>query len=135
MKIVILGCGRVGALFATMMDREGHTVSVIDQSNDSFQRLPAEFGGSIFVGNGVDEDVLIRAGIKDADAFAAVTNGDNRNIMASQIAREIFQVKKVVCRIYDPMREETYREMGMETFCPTQVGAQILADAMLVKKQ
>lgn len=133
MNIVILGCGRVGALFATMMDREGHAVSIIDLNNDAFQRLPAEFGGSIFVGNGVDEDVLIRAGIQEADVFAALTNGDNRNIMAAQIAREIFHVKKVICRIYDPMREETYRELGLETFCPTQVGAQILHDAVLAQ--
>jgi trk system potassium uptake protein len=132
-NIVILGCGRVGALFATMMDREGHAVSIIDLNNDAFQRLPAEFGGSIFVGNGVDEDVLIRAGIQEADVFAALTNGDNRNIMAAQIAREIFHVKKVICRIYDPMREETYRELGLETFCPTQVGAQILHDAVLAQ--
>ncbi|HEX4714301.1 MAG TPA: TrkA family potassium uptake protein [Ktedonobacteraceae bacterium] len=135
MKIVILGCGRVGALLAAMMDREGHTVSVVDQSSDSFQRLPAEFGGSIFIGNGVDEDVLVRAGIKEADAFAAVTNGDNRNIMASQIARDIFQVKKVVCRIYDPIREATYRELGLETFCPTQVGAKMLFDAVQAKNE
>ncbi len=134
MKIVILGCGRVGAMLATMMDREGHTVAVIDQSNDAFLRLPAEFGGDVFVGNGVDEDVLIRAGIQEADAFVAVTNGDNRNIMASQIAREIFKVKKVVCRIYDPMREETYHEMGLETFCPTKLGAQLLFNIILEKK-
>ena len=133
MKIVILGCGRVGALLAAMMDREGHTVSVVDQSSDAFQRLPAEFGGNIFVGNGVDEDVLVRAGIKEADAFVAVTNGDNRNIMASQIARDIFQVKKVVCRIYDPIREATYRELGLETICPTQVGAKMLFDAVQEK--
>lgn len=134
MKIVILGCGRVGALLATMLDREGHTVSVIDQSSAAFGRLSGEFQGSEFVGNGVDEDVLLRAGIKDADAFIAVTNGDNRNIMASQIAREIFKVKKVVCRIYDPMREETYRELGLETFCPTVIGAQSLFAAVTDKK-
>ena len=134
MKIVILGCGRVGALLATMMDSEGHAVSIIDQSNEAFQRLPAEFNGDVVVGNGVDEDVLLRAGIKDADAFAAVTNGDNRNIMASQIAREIFKVKKVVCRIYDPIREQTYRELGLETICPTKVGAQLVFDSVLGKK-
>jgi trk system potassium uptake protein TrkA len=133
-KIVILGCGRVGALLATMLDREGHTVSIIDQSNASFQRLPGEFGGNEFVGNGVDEEVLLRAGIKEADAFIAVTNGDNRNIMASQMAREIFKVKKVVCRIYDPIRDETYREMGLETICPTVIGAQGLFDAVTNKK-
>ncbi len=135
MKIVILGCGRVGATLASMMGTAGHTVSVIDQSSDAFQRLGPEFQGTTFVGNGVDEDVLIRAGIREADAFAAVTNGDNRNIMASQIAKEIFKVKKVVCRIYDPIREETYRELGLETFCPTLVGSQIMFDAITEKKQ
>jgi len=133
-KIVILGCGRVGALLATMLDREGHTVSVIDQSNAAFQRLPGEFQGSEFVGNGVDEDVLLRAGIKEADAFIAVTNGDNRNIMASQMAHDIFNVKKVVCRIYDPIRDETYRELGLETFCPTIIGAQSLFNILTDKK-
>lgn len=133
MKIVILGCGRVGATLATMLDRAGHAVSVIDYSNDSFQRLSPDFHGETIVGNGVDEDVLVRAGIKDADAFAAVTNGDNRNIMASQIAKEIFKVKKVVCRIYDPIREETYHDLGLETICPTKVGAQLLFSAILDK--
>jgi|SRR5579883_3320853 trk system potassium uptake protein TrkA len=133
-KIVILGCGRVGALLATTADREGHIVSVIDQSSEAFQRLPAEFQGNVFIGNGVDEEVLLRAGIKEADAFVAVTNGDNRNIMASQIAREIFKVRKVVCRIYDPIREETYREIGLETFCPTKLGAQMLFSLLNEKK-
>ena len=107
MKIVILGCGRVGATLATMMDRAGHSVAIIDFSSDSFQRLDTNFGGETVLGNGIDGEVLIRAGIKDADAFAAVTNGDNRNIMASQIAKEIFKVKKVVCRIYVPIRQST----------------------------
>ncbi|MDQ2903227.1 MAG: TrkA family potassium uptake protein [Ktedonobacteraceae bacterium] len=135
MKIVVLGCGRVGSTLATMMDREGHEVSVVDYSSDAFQRLDPGFGGETVVGNGVDEDVLIRAGIKEADAFAAVTNGDNRNIMASQIAKEIFHVKKVVCRIYDPMRQSTYNELGLETICPTLIGAQMISDALLSRKQ
>ncbi|GAC1566298.1 MAG: hypothetical protein NVS3B14_07520 [Ktedonobacteraceae bacterium] len=135
MKIVILGCGRVGSTLAGMMASKGHTVSVIDQSSDSFQRLSPDFPGTTIVGNGVDEDVLIRAGIREADAFAAVTNGDNRNIMASQIAKEIFKVKKVVCRIYDPIREVTYHELGLESFCPTVIGSQILFDAITEKKQ
>ncbi len=134
MKIVILGCGRVGAMLASMMDKAGHSVSIIDSSSDSFQRLDPQFDGQTVVGNGVDEDVLIRAGIKDADAFAAVTNGDNRNIMASQIAREIFKVKKVVCRIYDPIRQSTYCELGLEGICPTAIGAQMLFDAVLSTK-
>ena len=134
MKVVILGCGRVGSTLATMLDRSGHTVAVIDQSSDSFQRLSPEFGGETIVGNGVDEDVMMRAGIKDADAFVDVTNGDNRNIMASQIAKEIFRVKKVMCRIYDPIREQTYHELGMDTMCPTTIGAQMFFDALLKAK-
>lgn len=134
MKIVILGCGRVGATLATMLDRAGHTVSVVDQSSDAFQRLNPDFSGDTIVGNGVDEDILIRAGIRDADAFVAVTNGDNRNIMASQIAKEIFKVKKVMCRIYDPIREETYHELGLDTISPTIIGAQMFFDAILSKR-
>ncbi len=135
MKIVILGCGRVGATLAIMMDQAGHQVSVVDFSNESFRRLDPKFRGDTLVGNGVDEEVLIRAGIKEADAFAAVTNGDNRNIMASQIAKEIFNVKKVVCRIYDPIRQSTYNELGLESICPTVVGAQMLFDALENNKQ
>jgi trk/ktr system potassium uptake protein len=133
-KIVVLGCGRVGSTLATMLDRAGHAVAVIDYSSDAFQRLSPDFGGETIIGNGVDEEVLIRAGIKEADAFAAVTNGDNRNIMASQIAKEIFKVKKVMCRIYDPIREETYHELGLETICPTKVGAQMFFDALHIQK-
>lgn len=135
MNIVILGCGRVGAQLAGILDKAGHAVSVIDSSSDAFQRLSSDFGGATHIGNGVDEDVLGRAGIRQADVFIAVTNGDNRNIMASQIAKELFKVKKVVCRIYDPIREETYREMGLETFCPTKIGAQMIFDAIMDRKQ
>lgn len=134
MKIVILGCGRVGATLATMMDRAGHTVSIIDSSSDSFQRLDPGFSGETILGNGIDGEVLVRAGIKNADAFAAVTNGDNRNIMASQIAKEIFKVKKVVCRIYDPIRQSTYNELGLESISPTIVGAELLFGAITGSK-
>ncbi|GAC1407068.1 MAG: hypothetical protein NVSMB49_26870 [Ktedonobacteraceae bacterium] len=135
MNIVILGCGRVGALLATQLDNAGHAVTIIDSSSDSFQRLDPEFKGDKVIGNGVDEEILRRAAIEKADAFVAVTNGDNRNIMASQIAKEIFTVKKVLCRIYDPLRESTYRELGLETFCPTLVGANILFTALDNKTQ
>ncbi|GER87056.1 hypothetical protein KDW_12180 [Dictyobacter vulcani] len=130
MKIVILGCGRVGATLATQMDEAGHTVSVIDSSSDAFQRLPLKFSGEKIVGNGVDEEALRRAGLEDADAFAAVTNGDNRNIMASQIAKEIFNIKKVVCRIYDPLREQTFKELGLETICPTTIISGLVAESL-----
>ena len=134
MKYVILGCGRVGSTLASMLDHAGHDVSVIDYSSEAFQRLSPDFRGETVPGNGVDEEVLIRAGIKEADAFAAVTNGDNRNIMASQIAKEIFKVNKVMCRIYDPIREETYHELGLETISPTKVGAQMFFDALVAQQ-
>ena len=130
MKVVILGCGRVGATLATQLDRAGHTVSVIDSNSDSFQRLGAKFGGEKITGSGVDEEILRKAGIVSADAFIAVTNGDNRNIMASQIAKEIFNIKKVVCRIYDPLRQVTFNESGLEAICPTTIVSDLLLDAL-----
>jgi trk system potassium uptake protein TrkA len=129
-KVVILGCGRVGATLATQLYKAGHTVSVIDNNTDAFQRLDPEFQGERFIGNGVDEDVLRRAGIENADAFVAVTNGDNRNIMASQIAKEIFHIQKVVCRIYDPIRQSTYNDLGIETISPTIIGANFIFKAL-----
>jgi trk system potassium uptake protein len=119
MKVVILGSGRVGARLATMMDRNGHDVSIIDSNPDSFRRLPESFQGETVLGTGIDVDVLKSAGIERADAFAAVTNGDNTNIMATQIAKEIFGVPKVLARIYDPGREGLYHDLGLETVCPT----------------
>jgi trk system potassium uptake protein TrkA len=134
-NIVILGCGRVGAALATKLDKAGHNVTIIDASSDSFQRLDPEFNGEKVVGNGTDEEVLKRAGIEKADAFAAVTNGDNRNIMASEIAKEIFHVKKVVCRIYDPIRQITYNLLGIDTICPTTMGAEMLFNSLTGQKQ
>lgn len=134
MKIVILGCGRVGATLATQLDKAGHHVIVIDNNSDAFHRLNSDFQGETTIGSGVDEDVLRRAGLAEADAFAAVTNGDNRNIMASQIAKEIFHVRKVVCRIYDPIRQSTYNELGIEAICPTIVGADLMFQALMNTK-
>jgi trk system potassium uptake protein TrkA len=130
MKIIILGCGRVGATLAMMMDRAGHTVTVIDFNTDSFQRLESTFGGQTIMGDGIDEEVLRRAGIKEADVFVATTNGDNRNIMASQIAKKIFNVPEVICRIYDPIRTEVYQKLDLEVICPTIVGAELFRDAI-----
>ncbi|GAC1357153.1 MAG: hypothetical protein PVS3B1_06130 [Ktedonobacteraceae bacterium] len=131
MKIVILGCGRVGATLATQLEQAGHKIAIIDSQSEAFQRLGPKFKGETITGNGVDEEVLKRAGIETADAFAAVTNGDNRNIMASQIAREIFHIKKVVCRIYDPLRESTFKELGLETICPTKIISGMVSDALI----
>jgi trk system potassium uptake protein TrkA len=119
MKVVILGCGRVGARLAQLMEAEGHEISIIDTNLEAFDRLPETFKGQTVLGTGIDADVLKAAGIEEADSFAAVTNYDNTNIMASQIAKEIFGVPHVLARIYDPGRESLYHELGLETICPT----------------
>ena len=123
MKIVIVGCGRVGAMVANALSRAGHHVTVIDSQRKAFDRLGTDFDGEMILGNGIDEDVLRRAGIETADGFASLTNGDNRNIMAAQIAREIFKVPRVITRIYDPIREDVFRELGLNTVSPTLSGA------------
>ena len=132
MRVVVLGCGRVGAMLAQLLVSEGHNVTVIDQDSDAFRRLGIDFPQSqTVIGNGTDVDVLRRAGLEEADAFVATTNGDNRNIMAAEIARLTFGVKKVLCRIYDPIRQETYNGLGLESICPTIVGAKLFRDALI----
>ena len=130
MKLVVLGCGRVGSTLATMMDASGHEVTVIDRNSEAFRRLGDTFQGKTLVGEGVDEDVLRKAGIEHADAFCATTEGDNRNIMASQVVRTMFNVPKVITRIYDPIREQSYRELGLQTVCPTIMGANAIRDML-----
>jgi len=130
-KVVILGCGRVGSTIATTMAREGHDVTIIDQNPDSFRRLSADYTGKTVVGNGLDPDILSKADIEHADAFVAVTNGDNRNIMSVQIAKVKFRVPKVVARIYDPIRAAAYADLGIETLCTTCVGSGLLHDMIL----
>ncbi|MBA2598556.1 MAG: TrkA family potassium uptake protein [Chloroflexota bacterium] len=131
MNAVIMGCGRVGARVAGLLDNTGNFVSVVDTDSRAFRRLPAGFGGETIIGTGIDEDVLRRAGIETADAFIAVTNGDNRNIMAAQVARLIFEVPEVICRIYDPVREDTYRRLGLTTVCPTTTISAIILDQVM----
>jgi len=131
MKIVIMGCGRVGAQLAGMLDEDGHKVIVMDSDTYSFRRLPPSFKGTPLVGDGTDEDYLKKAEIEAADAFIAVTQGDNRNVMAAQIAKHMFNVPKVICRIYDPLREEMYQTLGLETISPTMVGAKLLRDKVV----
>ena len=128
MKIVIMGCGRVGSRLAAQLDREGHAVSVIDVNPRQFKRLGENFSGNTIIGTGIDEDVLRAAGIDGADAFIAVTEGDNRNIMASQVAKEIFGVPEVITRIYDPVRNKIYRGLGLDTVCPTLIITDTIRD-------
>ena len=130
MKVVIMGCGRVGAALATMLDADGHDVTVLDFRQEAFRRLPPEFKGRRHTGNGIDQDVLARIGLAQADAFVATTQGDNRNVMATQIAKHVFGVRRTLCRIYDPIREEIYKELGLETISPTLVGARMLKEML-----
>jgi trk system potassium uptake protein len=128
MNVVVMGSGRVGARVASILDQHGHRVTVVDTNPDAFRRLGEAFGGDTLIGTGIDEDVLRRAGIEDTDVFIAVTNGDNRNIMASQVARTVFDVKHVIVRIYDPVREDTYRRLGLHTVCPTTTISAMIID-------
>ncbi len=123
MKVVILGCGRVGSRLALLMESDGQEVSIIDSDPGAFDRLPADFSGQTILGTGIDVDVLKSAGIEKTDVFAAVTNFDNTNIMACEVAKEIFSVPRVLARIYDPGRESFYHELGLETVCPTTLVA------------
>ena len=131
MNVVIMGCGRVGAQLAALLDEDGHKVTILDIDTYSFRRLPSAFKGTPLVGDGTDDESLKKAGIEEADAFVAVTQGDNRNVMAAQIAKDVFNVPKVVCRIYDPLREELYHTLGLDTISPTKVGAQLLRDKVV----
>lgn len=126
MKTVIVGCGRVGATLAEIFDQAGHEVIVLDTSTLAFERLPSTFGGSAVRGDGTDEDTLRRAGAEDADVFLTLTEGDNRNVMAAQVAVEALAARRVVAKINDPLRAAAYAELGIATICRTT----LMADAV-----
>lgn len=115
MHIVIMGCGRVGSTLAHSLEKRGHTVAVIDQNPDAFRRLGSTFGGATVTGVGFEQRTMIEAGIERADAFAAVSSGDNSNIISARLARETFGVQRVVARIYDPRRAAVYERLGIPT--------------------
>jgi trk system potassium uptake protein TrkA len=123
MFVIIMGCGRVGARLAQMLIAGGHEVTIMDLKSSAFSRLGPDFKGTTILGNGIDQEVLKRAGIERADAFVAATQGDNRNIMSSQIAQHVFGVKRVVTRIYDPLRSDTFADLGLNAISPTVIGA------------
>jgi trk system potassium uptake protein TrkA len=132
MKVVIMGSGRVGATLANRLSREGHDVSIIDISTEAFEKyLDADFKGRTILGDGIDEDVLREAGIEDADAFVAAAHGDNHNLLAAQLAKVIFGVKRVVARCNDPVRMELYEDLGLATICPSLLGARALYGALM----
>ena len=126
MKTVIVGCGRVGAVLADSFDRAGHEVIVIDPVTRAFDRLPSGFGGTALRGDGTDEDTLRRAGAEEADLFVALTEGDNRNIMAAQLAHEALGARQVIAKINDPLRAEAYGALGIATICRPN----LMADAI-----
>jgi trk system potassium uptake protein len=130
MKIVIVGCGRVGANLAGDLDTRGHDVIVIDQVTSAFDRLPASFGGQAVRADGTDEDSLHRAGADSADVFLAMTEGDNRNVMAAQLAAEALGIPQVVAKINDPVRAEAYAALGIATICRTELMNRALLQAM-----
>lgn len=115
MRVVVMGCGRVGAALADALSRIGHDVAIIDRDPTAFHRLSTEFVGERVQGMGFDRDVLLRAGIEGADAFAAVSSGDNSNIISARVARETFRVQRVVARIYDAKRAAVYERLGIPT--------------------
>jgi trk/ktr system potassium uptake protein len=127
LHIVIMGCGRVGSTLALSMEDLGHSVAMVDQEPNAFRRLGTAFAGRRVTGTGFDRDTLIEAGIEEAGAFAAVSSGDNSNILAARVARETFGVENVVARIYDPRRAEIYQRLGI----PTVATVRWTADQML----
>ena len=128
MNAIVVGCGRVGSQLATMLSVEGHNVTVIDRDDSAFKRLGSTFNGVTIKGLGFDEDVLIEADIRSADVFAAVTDLDNTNLMAAEVARKIFGVPHVVARLYNPQRERTYQQLDMDYVCGTTLVAESLLE-------
>jgi len=130
-KIVIVGCGRVGAFLAGLLDSGGHDVTIVDLERGSFGHLPASFKGTTLMGNGTDLEVLRQAGIDKTDAFFTLTQGDNRNLMAAQVAKQVFGVKQVIAKVNDPIRANTYRKHGIVTVSRTSILGTLL-EAMLM---
>ncbi len=130
MNIVIAGCGRVGGRLGTVLDAEGHKVTVMDIDGDSFRFLGPGFRGNAIIGDGTDDDDLVRADIDDTDVFVAATRADSCNLLAAQKAKIQFKVPKVVCRLYDPVQKDLFRDFGVETVTPTTVTVELLKDAI-----
>jgi trk system potassium uptake protein TrkA len=131
MHIIIVGCGRVGSELAKLLSQEGHDVVVIDHTASSFDRLGQTFNGLTVVGNGFDLNLLRQAGIEKADAFCTVTNGDNTNLISAQVAKKIFNVPKVIARVYDPQRAHIYQTLGLDIISGTILFAAMLRDKIV----
>lgn len=131
MLVIIVGCGRVGAELAKLLSNEDHNVVIIDKNVNAFDRLGSTFNGLVLVGNGYDLALLEQAGIRKADAFCAVTNGDNTNLVAAQVAQKIFKVKQVYARVYDPQRAHIYTALGLDIISGTMLFASMLRDKIV----
>ncbi|OGC85510.1 MAG: potassium transporter TrkA [candidate division Zixibacteria bacterium RBG_16_48_11] len=131
MKVVVLGCSRVGAVLAAWLAQNKHEVTVIDWEYNSFRRLPQDLEIKQIMGSGVDREVLQRAGIEKSDAFVAVTNSDNTNLMSAQVVKNKFNVSKVIARVYDPNRAKAFEEIGLNILCPTISSAELLKELLL----
>lgn len=130
MKIIVVGCGRVGAGLAQTLMQSGHTITIIDINPAAFERLGRNFSGQTLTGVGFDREVLLAAGIERADGLAAVTSSDEANVVTAQVARQMFQVPKVVARLYDQKAADIYRHLGLQTIAPNAWGIQRMADLL-----
>lgn len=131
MNVIVAGCGRVGSQLATLLSVEGHNVTVIDRDDASFRRLGSTFNGVTIKGLAFDTDVLEEAGIRDCHTFAAVTDLDNTNLMAAEVARKLYNVPHAVARLYNPVRERTYQQLGLDYVCGTTLVAETLMDKIM----
>ena len=134
MQIIVVGCGKVGSKFAQIMAEEGHDIVIVDNDSENFKLLGPSFNGLTVLGVPIDEDVLKHAGIETADGLAAVTPDDNINMMACQVAKEIFHVPRVFARIQDPIREQVFYQFGVQTVCPTNIAVDEIRFMMLGKQ-
>jgi trk system potassium uptake protein TrkA len=130
MFVIIMGCGRLGAELATVLENDGHEIAVLDIDKYAFDHLSATFKGKRILGDGTDQDTLRKAGAERADAFVAATRGDNRNALAAQIALHVFNIRRVGSVIFDPLREEIYHQLGLRTINPTKIEAQLLRESI-----
>ena len=130
MFVLIMGCGRLGAELAALLEGDGHEVTILDVDKYAFDHLAPDFKGHKVLGDGTDQDTLRRAGAERADAFIAATRGDNRNALASQVARHVFNIKRVGSVIFDPIREEVYHGLGLRTINPTKIEARLLRESI-----
>ena len=127
---MIVGCGRLGAHVATVLDQQGHHVSIVDTRPIAFERLPSDFNGRSIIGTGIDEDVLRLAGIAEADVFISLTNFDNTNLMSAQVAKDVFNVPRVSARMYDPIRSEIFGKLGIATVCVTTLFTSLVLEQL-----